>query len=380
MSKVELDRQARLLLENGGHLEAPSYELWTQTACDPLTVVAHAQRLERDGWDGITYGDSQNLTGDVYVAMAAASLSTQRIRLATGVTNAATRHPAVTAAASASLGLLSGGRAEVGIGRGDSALAHIGLAPSSLATFDSYVAELQSYLRGDSVPLRQASQRSSGPKVSTLGLAKEPPESRLNWLSGDVAKVPVFVVASGPKVIELAARRADRVALVLGADPERLRWGVDLARSVNPDIAVSAYVDLYIGSAEEALARSGARLATHARFSSMHGAVSAPIDAASASTMREIARNYDMTKHARGGSSQISAITAEFAERFAIIGDVSECVDRLDQLSRLGIDRFHIWTHAVDPSSGAPDSVAEQLIPATRARSSQAAGLESRQE
>jgi alkanesulfonate monooxygenase SsuD/methylene tetrahydromethanopterin reductase-like flavin-dependent oxidoreductase (luciferase family) len=65
------------------------------------------------------------------------------------VTNPYTRHPAVTAAAIASVQELSEGRAVLGIGRGDSSLAYLGLAPAPVAVFGSYVERVQAYLRGD---------------------------------------------------------------------------------------------------------------------------------------------------------------------------------------------------------------------------------------
>ena len=38
------------------------------------------------------------------------------------------------------------------------------------------------------------------------------------------------VAATGPKVIGIGARHAERIMFTLGADPIRLRWGIDVAR------------------------------------------------------------------------------------------------------------------------------------------------------
>ena len=96
--------------------------------------------------------DSQNLAGDCYIALAAAALVTSKLCLGTGVTNPVTRHPAVTAAAFASLQELSQGRAVCAVGRGDSALPHLGRAPAGVDALDRYLRALQSYLRGESIP------------------------------------------------------------------------------------------------------------------------------------------------------------------------------------------------------------------------------------
>src|SRR5437763_15131657 len=104
---------------------------------------------EGDGWDGLTFTDSQNLGGDTFAALAIAAHVTQRITLATGATNPATRHPAVLASAIASIQVESHGRAWLAIARGDSALAYIGRKPMPLADFETALHNIQTYLRGD---------------------------------------------------------------------------------------------------------------------------------------------------------------------------------------------------------------------------------------
>ncbi|PON13864.1 hypothetical protein C2W62_32110 [Candidatus Entotheonella serta] len=101
-------------------------QFWTLTVSSPRGSAAFAERAENAGWHGMLVVDSQNLSGDSYVALAAAATGSSKLGLATGVTNSVTRHPAVTAGAIASIQKLSGGRAVLGIGRGDSALAHLG--------------------------------------------------------------------------------------------------------------------------------------------------------------------------------------------------------------------------------------------------------------
>ena len=59
-------------------------------------------------------------------------------------------------------------------------------------------------------------------------------------LSGDAAaigkrKVPVEVAATGPKVIGIAVVHADRVMFAIGADPERIAWGMEVAIAAGGD-------------------------------------------------------------------------------------------------------------------------------------------------
>src|SRR6188472_4130165 len=134
-----------------------------------------AQEIEAAGWDGMLVVDSQNLSGDPYVALALAATATTRLGLGTGVTNSVTRHAAATATAITSVNRISNGRAVLGIGRGDSALAHLGRAPARLAQFERYLVQLQAYLRGESVSFDDIDiPHDAAPPMSALALHDAP--------------------------------------------------------------------------------------------------------------------------------------------------------------------------------------------------------------
>src|SRR2546430_3377904 len=225
-------------------------EVWTTGIAWPGAVERTATRAERAGFDGLAVVDSQNLAGDPWVGLALAARETERLRLGTAVTNPVTRHPAVTAAAAVTLQVASAGRFVLGIGRGDSALAHLGRAPASVATFDRYLAVLQTYLRGDEVEFDDLGfHEGVAPPVDTLGLANAPTSSRLHFVPPDLPKVPVEVAATGPRVLATAARHADRVLLALGADPDRVRCGIETVRaaggtSIGSFVHVGAHPDV----------------------------------------------------------------------------------------------------------------------------------------
>src|SRR6187397_429051 len=176
-------------------------QLWMTTVASARGAQRQAQEIEAAGWDGMLVVDSQNLSGDPYVALALAAVATSRIGLGTGVTNSVTRHAAATATAITSVNRISNGRAVLGIGRGDSALAHLGRAPARLAQFERYLRQLQLYLSGEPVAFDEIDIPTDvAPPMSGLHLHDAPPSSRIAWIAGG-AKVPVEVAASGPKVI-----------------------------------------------------------------------------------------------------------------------------------------------------------------------------------
>lgn len=348
-------------------------QLWTLGVASPRGSAEFARRAEAAGWHGMLVVDSQNLSGDSYVALAMAATATSTLGLGTGVTNNATRHPAVTACAIASVQKISGGRACLGIGRGDSALAHLGSAPARLGPFERYVAVLQQYLGGEAVPFADAAiDPAIAPPVADLALADTPQESRIQWLgppTADAPKVPVEVAATGPKVIGIGARHAERIMFTLGADPERLQWGIETARSAarahgrDPErLSFGAYVNLACHPDRDTarnLVRGG--LTTFARFSVMHGDISGPVDETQRDVLNQLHHSYDMNRHTRGDSRQAAVLTPAFIDRYAIVGSPEEVLRKLETLEGLGLDKLAVSGPTVAASAGAAAEAIEHL-------------------
>src|SRR5579871_1522237 len=188
-------------------------ELWSAGGNAAGQAARLAQRAEHDGYDGISFGDTECSSPDTYVGLAVAATATTRLKLAVGVTNPVTRHPAVTASAIAGVHAESGGRAVLGIGRGDSAVTKLGLRAATVADLERYLVRVQGYLAGEAVEV-------------------DGHVGRLEWLRGtELPKVPVDVAATGPGVIAVGARHAERVTFNVGADATRVRDAVALARS-----------------------------------------------------------------------------------------------------------------------------------------------------
>ncbi|HEY5645476.1 MAG TPA: LLM class flavin-dependent oxidoreductase [Pseudomonadales bacterium] len=347
-------------------------ELWTLGVASPRGTADYARRAEDAGWHGMLVVDSQNLSGDSYVALTMAANATSRLGLGTGVTNNATRHPAVTAAAIASVQKISNGRACLGIGRGDSALAHLGSAPTRLRPFEKYIEVLQTYLSGGEVPFSESAiDPAIAPPVAELELADTPGFSRIQWLAGTNAqdKVPLEVAATGPKVIAIGARHAERIMFTLGADPERLRWGMEVARAAaaahgrDPDtLSYGAYVNLACHP-DRATARDLVRggLTTFARFSVMHGEISGPVDASQTRVLNALHDSYDMNKHTRGDSRQAEVLTPEFIDRYAVVGTADEVLDKIGLLRSLGISKLAVSGPTVAAKAPAAQAAIEHL-------------------
>lgn len=325
-------------------------EIWTTGIPDPRVVTRHAQAAEAAGWDGFAVVDSQNLTADCWVGLALAAGATKTIGLGTAVTNPVTRLPALTACAAASVHIVSGGRVTIGIGRGDSALSHLGKAPASVAALEHYLEVLQAYLRREEIDFADLGIDADAPDVDSLNLKTRAMASRVHIVPDDLPKIVVEVSSTGPKVIQAAARQADRVMLAVGADPKRIAWGIETAKAENPDVRIGAFVNCVadddLDVARE-LIRGG--MSTFTRFSTMHGTPTGPVDDVERETMAKLIETYDMTHHTQAGSRQADILSAEFIDRFGIVGSPDVCADRLNDLIELGLEKLII----VGPSLGA---------------------------
>jgi len=336
-----------------------------------------AQKIEDEGWDGWSLVDSQNLSPDPYIHLGLAAAATSRLKLATGVTNPLTRHPAVAATAMATVQTESGGRAVLGIGRGDSSLAYLGLAPASPAAFERYLIRLQGYLRGESVPFDTAGDGGGeAAPASALHMADAPSESRIRWIGavGAVPKVPVDVAATGPKVIAIAARVADRVTFAVGADPARMRWALDELRQAQaggPPVGLGAYLPVMVHhDRDEARTLIAGGVASFARFSVMHGTVSGPVGDDDRKALTAVHDRYDMHRHFTHGSPQSQNLPDTLVDAFGIAGPPSYCVERLAELIELGLDKLVLIGGGIgvdrDAAQASRRMLVDEVLPALR--------------
>src|SRR6202049_4377417 len=114
------------------------------TDSDSWRVVRRAEEL---GFHRAWFYDTQMLSADPFVAMAAAAMKTTRIRLATGVLIPSNRIAAVAANAFASLNELAPGRIDFGVGTGFTGRRAMGLGAVKLADMETYVHIVMALLR-----------------------------------------------------------------------------------------------------------------------------------------------------------------------------------------------------------------------------------------
>jgi 5,10-methylenetetrahydromethanopterin reductase len=317
-------------------------------------VAPHAAQVEAWGFDGMLLADSQNLNADIWVELGLAAVATDRVGLGPGVTNPATRHPAVTASAIATLQVETGGRAVLGLGRGDSALTQIGREPAHVGELERALVEIQGFLRGEEVEL------SGGAK------------SRIEWIADSgQPKVPVSVAATGPKVIEAAARHVERIDFTVGAEAERLRWAVETARKAGGDgISLGAFINVATHP-DRAVARDLVRGSTAilARFAT-EGAPAYGLSDVTRAGIVELAADYDEKRHGEAAAAHARRLADDFIDRFAVVGPSEEVAARLAALTELGIERLVVVPGSLDADPAVVQEAnarfAAEVLPAMR--------------
>src|SRR5437879_9825887 len=126
------------------------------TAADSWRLVRRAEEL---GFSRAWFYDTQMLSADPFVAMAAAALKTTRIRLGTGVLIPSNRIAPVAANAFASLNKLAPGRIDFGISTGFTARRTMGLRPVKLEDMAEYIRIVQRLLAGEAPDVTVEAQR-----------------------------------------------------------------------------------------------------------------------------------------------------------------------------------------------------------------------------
>ncbi len=162
------------------------------TDAESWRVVRRAEEL---GFSRAWFYDTQMLSADPFVAMAAAALKTTRIRLGTGVLIPSNRLAAVAANGFASLNKLAPGRIDFGVGTGFTGRRAMGLGAVRLADMETYIHEVTALLRGETVESEIEGKRRLirllNPELGLIN-TRDP--------------IGLYVAASGPKARQLTAR------------------------------------------------------------------------------------------------------------------------------------------------------------------------------
>lgn len=271
---------------------------------------------------------------DPYLTLAACANATKRPRVGVAVTNPITRHPIVTACAILSLDDASDGRAMLGIGSGDSAMRTLGLDPAD---------------KQGTHGMRRDRLREAVDFVRQV-CAGEPVElgGKTFQLERPGRRIPIYIAATGPKMLELSGEIADGVIIQVGMHPACIehalgfiRKGAQKAGRRFEDIEIvhSTFTSIaddkrlaidrarplaawFYGVAPDLLELAGIKVTQRHPSRPVFPDISHPAD------------------HAQAMAAAKEYVSDEAVEKFCLVGPAGECAARLRESAKLGIHQF----------------------------------------
>ena len=162
-------------------------------------VVELIARCEDAGFDGAGVHDHPHSGRDAYLVLALAAARTRRIRLYPATSSPVVRHPVLLASLAHSLDELAPGRVCLTVAPGFLSARSVGRRRATVDAMRDAVIGLRGLLAGESVPFGD-------------------PPSRLRNLGP--APPPIYLLAAGPRMVELAGEVADGAFLMVGLHPD----------------------------------------------------------------------------------------------------------------------------------------------------------------
>jgi 5,10-methylenetetrahydromethanopterin reductase len=291
---------------------------------EPLPKMVHLAKVSEElGFSHIWVGDSHLIWREAYVNMAAMALSTSKVKLGTGVTNPLTRHPSVVASAYATLDEYAPGRMIVGIGLGDSSVETMGMKPSTLANFEKSLQQMRELFAGKEAEL---------------------PSGKIHLLHPCKGRVPIYIAASGPKMLELSGRIADGIIVLVGVAgeyianaKEKIAAGAKAVGRKLEDINLVLWVPCAVSDnspAKDAVKAHVARVVAHP--------LPYVLDPNEQKVLEEIRKTYDYYHHMDQQANHAEVIPDWLVDKFAIAGTVAQCRAQIERIKKTGIQQIAI--------------------------------------
>jgi 5,10-methylenetetrahydromethanopterin reductase len=285
---------------------------------DPALKIGYLSKLaEEAGFETIWITDHYN-NRDVWSTLAVLSLLTSRIKLGTGVTNPYTRNVGITASSIASISELSGGRAILGIGPGDK------------ATFDKM-----------GIPWDKPLTRVKEAVFAIRAFLAKEQVSQGGFVGAQLAfsagKIPIYIGAQGPKMLELAGAIGDGV-LINASHPEDFKYavpvikqGAEKAGRSPQDVQICAYASFSADKdREKAIGAAKMVVAFIVAGSPQNVLERHGIPLEEAQKIQGALARYDF-------GAAMAAVTSKMAEAFSIAGTTADCLARVDELLKTGV-------------------------------------------
>jgi probable F420-dependent oxidoreductase len=213
-------------------------------------LIDLARLAEARGYESIWVPEGSGK--EAFSQLTAYALSTERVRLGTGIATIYSRSPSLLAMTAGTLDLISGKRAILGLGIGHREWVEQGHGVAfgkPLRRMREYVATIRAILRGEKIP--EATQV----PVTRFRLEFRPERPTL----------PIYVAALGPQMCRLAGEIADGVLMNWATTAyvkeaiANVRKGAERSGRPPEDVEIACYVRAAVGPDEKVVKRALAR-------------------------------------------------------------------------------------------------------------------------
>ena len=294
-----------------------------------LQTADFAARCEDAGFDGVGVHDHPHSGRDVYVTLAIAAERTRILRLYPATSSPVVRHPVLLASAAHSLEEIAPGRIRLTLAPGFLAARSVGRPRAGVAAMREAVLTVRRLLAGETVRVEDS-------------------ETRLR--NRTAVRTPVYLLAAGPRMTELAGEVADGAVLLVGLHPaavaEARRCLAEGARRAGRsldgfDVTFIAPIAMEDSAAEarrwvQRWFAPGQSFLTYPSASNLHWLRHAGID---------LSEDHDPERIS-------DAQAAHIAEAFGLFGPPEHCADRLLRArEEAGVD--HVFLFPAHTLSGA---------------------------
>lgn len=315
-------------------------------------LTKFVQSCEDAGIHGVGINDHHHSGRDVYSALTLAAAATERLTLFPATSNPLTRHPLVLAAVANSLAEIAPSRIMMTLAPGFLSVEKTGKPQAAREQLREAVTAIRNLVAGRDALL-------DGHELTMNNATSTPPE--------------IVVLASGPRMIELAGEVADGVMMLVGLHPasigaarERLRAGerrADRAPGTVKEIFIVPTAIEPFATAREwprCYYRSGKPFLCYPSASNLHWLREAGI---------ELAADHDPAGLA-------PELAATVCDAFGLFGPAEHCAERLLAAhEESGVDHvFFFPSHTAETAYDLPEadvrSISEVIAPRLAASTS----------
>lgn len=319
------------------------------------SLVALARTASDVGYDRVLCAD-ERFFRDCWTTLGFLAAQVPEIALGVCVTDPYVRHPALTAAAAATVDEMSRGRFTLGLGAGVSGFSAMGIEKvKPLATMREAIALIRALFIGDDAHLEGTVASFHG---AGLDFSARP-------------EIPIMIATNGPRMLELAGELADEVVVQGMASPvmvknvsDRIAQGAENVGRDPSTVRLTARLDVAISDSEPASAKAAMKPGLVRHLAAHHPSY-ASFALAEIEVPEPVSRRVADIGYGHGSSHEMEdLVPSEWVDRLCLAGTASEISDRLAALVEAGVDAVIIMP--VDTGRPTPEVIEEVASMRTR--------------